>query len=47
MASSILPRGLLGCLILDKPLTPKTMGRYYWRCTRDFGTLTGTSGLGM
>tara|TARA_Y100001958_G_C20972928_1_gene367172 strand:- start:169 stop:510 length:342 start_codon:yes stop_codon:yes gene_type:complete len=28
MGSRILPRGILVCFILDKPLTPKTMGKY-------------------
>ena len=28
MASSILPRGILGCFILDKPLTPKRNEKY-------------------
>ena len=35
MASSILPRGLLGCFILDKPLTPREMNDIIALCNRD------------
>ena len=46
MASSILPRGILGCFILDKPLKPKrnekSKGITLQRCYKSKGITFNT-----